>query len=106
MTKESIEELLKAEKLPAVIAFTDKNSQKIFSAGIEKQVGIEEHAVSVGSMPPLACNAKWAVYIQPVSTSGCLRTQGFAQLHLQVCAVSKLSHDLKLLRCASKLASI
>jgi hypothetical protein len=39
VTKESIEELLKAEKLPAVIEFTDKNSQKIFSAGIEKQVG-------------------------------------------------------------------
>lgn len=39
VTKESIEELLKSEKLPAVIDFTDKNSQKIFSAGIEKQVG-------------------------------------------------------------------
>lgn len=38
VTKGSIEELLKAEKLPAVIEFTDKNSQKIFSAGIEKQV--------------------------------------------------------------------
>lgn len=38
VTKDSIEELLKAEKLPAVIEFTDKNSQKIFSAGIEKQV--------------------------------------------------------------------
>jgi hypothetical protein len=38
VTKESIEELLKSEKLPAVIEFTDKNSQKIFSAGIEKQV--------------------------------------------------------------------
>jgi hypothetical protein len=39
VTKESIEELLKAEKLPTVIEFTDKNSQKIFSAGIERQVG-------------------------------------------------------------------
>ena len=39
VTKESIEELLKSEKLPAVIEFTDKNSQKIFSAGIERQVG-------------------------------------------------------------------
>jgi protein disulfide-isomerase A1 len=38
VTKESIEELLKSEKLPAVIEFTDKNSQKIFSAGIEKQL--------------------------------------------------------------------
>jgi hypothetical protein len=39
VTQESIEELLKAEKLPTVIEFTDKNSQKIFSAGIERQVG-------------------------------------------------------------------
>lgn len=39
VTKESIEELLKSEKLPTIIEFTDKNSQKIFSAGIEKQVG-------------------------------------------------------------------
>lgn len=39
VTKDSIEQLLKAEKLPAVIEFNDKNSQKIFSAGIEKQVG-------------------------------------------------------------------
>jgi protein disulfide-isomerase A1 len=38
VTKESIEELLKSEKLPAVIEFTDKNSQKIFSAGIERQL--------------------------------------------------------------------
>jgi len=38
VTKESIEELLKSEKLPAVIDFNDKNSQKIFSAGIEKQL--------------------------------------------------------------------
>jgi len=38
VTVKSIEDHLKAEKLPAVIEFTDKNSQKIFSAGIEKQL--------------------------------------------------------------------
>jgi len=49
VTKESIEELLKAEKLPAVIDFTDKNSQKIFSAGIEKQVGVNVKCDGRGS---------------------------------------------------------
>jgi hypothetical protein len=37
-TEESVIELIKSEKLPAVIEFNDKNSQKIFSAGIERQV--------------------------------------------------------------------
>ena len=40
VTAEAIEEHLKAEKLPLVIEFNDKNSQKIFSAGIEKQVWV------------------------------------------------------------------
>ena len=51
VTKESIEELLKAEKLPAVIEFTDKNSQKIFSAGIERQV-----------RAPLGVSAYWVLW--------------------------------------------
>lgn len=40
VTEDSIADHLKAEKLPPTIAFNDKNSQKIFSSGIEKQVSI------------------------------------------------------------------
>lgn len=40
VTEDAITDLLKSEKLPAVIEFNDKNSQKIFSAGIEKQVRV------------------------------------------------------------------
>eukprot|EP00879_Flechtneria_rotunda_P002799 GHRR01003008.1.p1 GENE.GHRR01003008.1~~GHRR01003008.1.p1 ORF type:complete len:358 (+),score=133.02 GHRR01003008.1:179-1252(+) len=38
VTEDNIVNLLKAEKLPPTIAFNDKNSQKIFSSGIEKQL--------------------------------------------------------------------
>jgi hypothetical protein len=38
VTKDSIEDLIKANKLPPTIAFNDANSQKIFSSGIERQV--------------------------------------------------------------------
>lgn len=38
VTEDSIVEHLKAEKLPPTIAFNDKNSQKIFSSGIERQL--------------------------------------------------------------------
>lgn len=40
VTEDSIVELLNSEKLPPTIAFNDKNSQKIFSSGVERQVGI------------------------------------------------------------------
>lgn len=38
LTEESLTELITAEKLPPTIAFNDQNSQKIFGAGIDKQV--------------------------------------------------------------------
>lgn len=38
VTEDNIVDHLKAEKLPPTIAFNDKNSQKIFSSGVEKQV--------------------------------------------------------------------
>lgn len=57
VTKESIEELLKSEKLPAVIEFTDKNSQKIFSAGIERQVCTKRSDVPSVNAPAVTCAA-------------------------------------------------
>jgi protein disulfide-isomerase A1 len=38
VTEDNIVDLLKAEKLPPTISFNDKNSQKIFSSGIERQL--------------------------------------------------------------------
>lgn len=38
VTEDSIVELLKSEKLPPTVPFNDKNSQKIFSSGIERQL--------------------------------------------------------------------
>jgi hypothetical protein len=38
VTEDSVTKLLNAEKLPPTIPFNDKNSPKIFSSGVEKQV--------------------------------------------------------------------
>jgi hypothetical protein len=38
ITKDSLTDLIKSEKLPPTIEFNDQNSQKIFSSGIEKQL--------------------------------------------------------------------
>jgi protein disulfide-isomerase A1 len=38
ITEEALDEHVKAEKLPPTIVFNDKNSQKIFGAGIERQL--------------------------------------------------------------------
>lgn len=44
LTEDSVTELLKAEKLPPTIEFNDKNSQKIFNSGVEKQVNRQQIA--------------------------------------------------------------
>jgi hypothetical protein len=38
ISKDSLTDLIKSEKLPPTIEFNDQNSQKIFSSGIEKQL--------------------------------------------------------------------
>lgn len=62
VTDEAVGKHLDANKLPPTIAFNDKNSQKIFSAGIEKQL------LLVASAKDLKADAKLFKAYREVAT--------------------------------------